>query len=1036
MDARRMLILMRSSRGQMKGHLQYRRGGYGPWMSSYCCIECPKGSLLCDARGSPSARRRLIPDLRGCRLGVSFDDNLQVTLLNVTARGSTTTLQLHPVDSSRFYAWFAALLCWESVQPAEQLPPIIKPNQAGRLLSVVEDNHFISNRSPGRDVPVIKVGKLSILTALSHKTAQSTMGLMSAQDAPRINSDTSAFEWQQGSCMLRENGDLIIYDSELSTLARLELSGFPRSAIQLLHPSALGTDLCVAIYPQYTRSESACAQLRPFYLRFDSRVLLEVWFVLFRAFCTPEMYGVIHMHIIDCLKPPEILPGLSEEIAPGKFRLERSLTVRICEAKMHAVPQAIVTELEPTEKASQKFNMHVEIFVDGHIRARTSAKGNGPNPYWFESFDNLGLTSGSSVRVDLISCQHDTSPPSIKTLGSVMVLIDTDRIPVPTSKPKEQWYPVLDDNEVCVGEVLVSIKINEEVMLMDHEYGPLSDMLHHFPNSLTAQIADHLPLELSSLAECLLNIFQVSGQATEWLVALAEEEIDGTVKSSLISRLVVPQSPMPLQERGSASSLNGVDSGERAAVVRDLGRSATAEANLLFRGNTLFSKALDHHMKRLGKDYLEETLGVILRQIQRLNLDYEVDPARLVNTGDLNDRWTKLLTLTEQVWTAIAQSVERCPGELRIIFRHIQACAQDRYGDFLRTVAYSSVSGFLFLRFFCPAILNPRLFGLMQGKHFIPFLTLHNHPTNKHQPTDQPNPHAQRTFTLLAKSLQGLANMSTFGAKEPWMAPMNAFLTSSRQDFRAFIDAICAVPASDPDIANPINPSYSTPLAIFTRLDQAAKEGFPSLPYLIDPGRSFATLINLWLDNQRLGTPTASVSATEIALTNIPNTTTNTHSLPSSLLHFHTLCTNLRHRARSVLDRAERAEYRTAADDNNPMALRWLRTAERMEARPEEFWLDADAVAAQAAAASPAVGRGGVGGAAGGSRPSTGKGSDGEGRPSSAAGSSGSGVEVGGDGERGREKVPVSPAASSPAVERDGWLRLFVRRRGRREADG
>jgi hypothetical protein len=67
------------------------------------------------------------------------------------------------------------------------------------------------------------------------------------------------------------------------------------------------------------------------------------------------------------------------------------------------------------------------------------------------------------------------------------------------------------------------------------------------------------------------------------------------------------------------------------------------------------------------------------------------------------------------MWKSIHASASRCPSELRLIFRHIRACAEDRYGDYLRTVTYSSVSGFLFLRFFCPAILNPQLFGLLKG---------------------------------------------------------------------------------------------------------------------------------------------------------------------------------------------------------------------------------------------------------------------------------------------------------------------------------
>lgn len=67
------------------------------------------------------------------------------------------------------------------------------------------------------------------------------------------------------------------------------------------------------------------------------------------------------------------------------------------------------------------------------------------------------------------------------------------------------------------------------------------------------------------------------------------------------------------------------------------------------------------------------------------------------------------------MWKSIVAAKAKCPIELRRIFRHVRACAEDRYGDFLRSVSFSSVSGFLFLRFFCPAVLNPKLFGLMKG---------------------------------------------------------------------------------------------------------------------------------------------------------------------------------------------------------------------------------------------------------------------------------------------------------------------------------
>lgn len=223
-----------------------------------------------------------------------------------------------------------------------------------------------------------------------------------------------------------------------------------------------------------------------------------------------------------------------------------------------------------------------------------------------------------------------------------------------------------------------------------------------------------VPNELKRLSEYLLNIFQVSGAAADWLCALVEEEIDGTLKDSPASRLRFSKRLGSSDSNESSLGTFGSAS-DRELFVRDMGVNAKLEANLLFRGNTLLTKSLDLHMKRLGKEYLEETLCDKLREINEKDPDCEVDPNRVASQHELDRNWRRLINCTEEVWRAIYNSVQRHPQELRIIFRHIKACAEDRYGDFLRTVKYSSVSGFLFLRFFVPAVLNPKLFGLLKG---------------------------------------------------------------------------------------------------------------------------------------------------------------------------------------------------------------------------------------------------------------------------------------------------------------------------------
>jgi hypothetical protein len=262
-------------------------------------------------------------------------------------------------------------------------------------------------------------------------------------------------------------------------------------------------------------------------------------------------------------------------------------------------------------------------------------------------------------------------------------------------------------------------------------------------------------------------------------------------------------------------------------IVRDMSKSLAGEANLLFRGNTLLTQALELHMRRLGKEFLEETLREKLNEINDMNPDCEVDPSKLANqsNAELEQHWNRLIDITTEVWHCIAASASKLHPELRHILKYVRAVAEDRYYDFLRSVAYTAVSGFLFLRFICPAILSPKLFGLLR---------------------DHPRPRAQRTFTLIAKALQKMANLSTFGKREEWMEPMNRFLNAQRLLFRDYIDSVCDIPAERGPPSLP--PSYSTPVTILGRLGPTAREGFPSLPFLIDQSRNYASLIKLWVD--------------------------------------------------------------------------------------------------------------------------------------------------------------------------------------------
>lgn len=82
---------------------------------------------------------------------------------------------------------------------------------------------------------------------------------------------------------------------------------------------------------------------------------------------------------------------------------------------------------------------------------------------------------------------------------------------------------------------------------------------------------------------------------------------------------------------------------------------------------------------------------------------------------------------------------------------------------------YTAVGAFIFLRFFCPAIVAPDAEGLV--------LTA-------------PSKEMRRGLLLIAKIIQNLANNVLFGTKEPYMFPLNHFLVQNIHVVTAFLREI------------------------------------------------------------------------------------------------------------------------------------------------------------------------------------------------------------------------------------------------------
>lgn len=745
-DVAKVLQLMKTTCGRMHGILSFRTSGSASWSSGYCAINVATGSLIYQTKGDVSHAKTLIPDLRGCQVRTLYDGESRSTFLDVSNHTTMIGVHLRPHVAETFDSWLAALLCWQPIRPKGVHNKMTKPKATpaperriggNRRTTEYGDRRRNSEIFHHRDAAIIKVGKMLMWDTDFRSAFPKTKS--SRRISTYRQQRSLSTSWRKVSCTLQENGHFKLYtDADVTLVSMVPLCQLQRCSVQRLHPSVLDDEFCLAIYPQYTSSLDMSAHIFPVYLSLESRVLFEVWFVLLRAFTIPELYGPEQISADPQLVPVEAARTVSRPPSPSAdmFRVEKLLALRIIEAKMFPARPRQSRRSSRHQDVSRKTlipgSYLAEVRLDGMVRGKTAVKHDTGNPFWREDFvlDDLppvvssvcvefktrnpgqrDWTLVSDGPLDLERAQLDPLSlvgdieisPLESTYGMVELQFDENDRMVKT----EKWWPIVHDADE-VGEVLMELRVEELVVLMGRDYQPLSELLHNFSNSLTVQIAAAYPPDLvRKLAEILLNIFQVSAQASEWLLSLVEDEIDNVRKETHATRYRYGR---------RIASHDSFESGvEREMILRDLGKSALVEANQLFRGNTILTKALDCHMKRLGRDYLEETLGEKIRQIDESNPECEVDPNRVQDPEGLERNWNTLLALIESVWESISASALRCPPELRLIFRHIAACAEDRYGDFLRTVTYSSVSGFLFLRFFCPALLNPRLFGLLRG---------------------------------------------------------------------------------------------------------------------------------------------------------------------------------------------------------------------------------------------------------------------------------------------------------------------------------
>eukprot|EP01028_Stygiella_incarcerata_P004474 TRINITY_DN1983_c0_g2_i1.p1 TRINITY_DN1983_c0_g2~~TRINITY_DN1983_c0_g2_i1.p1 ORF type:complete len:982 (-),score=292.26 TRINITY_DN1983_c0_g2_i1:160-3105(-) len=120
----------------------------------------------------------------------------------------------------------------------------------------------------------------------------------------------------------------------------------------------------------------------------------------------------------------------------------------------------------------------------------------------------------------------------------------------------------------------------------------------------------------------------------------------------------------------------------------------------------------------------------------------------------------------------VFSSVEDTPYALRLLCKKILEYGLNRFKDADESAICSLVGGFIFLRFFTPAIVSPVQYGVL---------------------SDALSEHQMRNLVAIAKVLQNLSNGVLFGEKESFMESMNSVLVELRPQFEQYVKKLADV---------------------------------------------------------------------------------------------------------------------------------------------------------------------------------------------------------------------------------------------------